>query len=1092
MRKGFIYLALVATLSCFAWGQGYAAVPSAVAHWSFDGNGLDSSGSDNDATPHGEISYLPGIHGPAAQFHGNRDYFQVANSPAMQLRGTRQFSVVVYVRPTTLSQQSILMHGLGSSTRASWFLGIQGSEPDAMLHPGSFVFGVRPGNGIAYAGVTGKAVVGQWTCLAATYDGVVLRLYVDGTLQSSVAAPLPYDSEEDLYIGGDPRLYGDFGCSWFVGLVDEVSIFDQALTADEVRSVMQRPVEAPLARDPDPAQGAGDVPQDTPLSWTPGEFAATHDVYFGTSFDAVSGAGRANPMGVLVSQNQPNAVFDPGRLQYGQAYYWRIDEVNGPSDYTIHKGVVWNFTVEPYSYPIPGAGITATASSAQANMGPENTINGSGLDAGDRHATDPTTMWLSMGKRPNWIQYQFDGSYKLEKLMVWNSNQSSEQRDRGMPISFSAKDVTVQYSVDGTVWTSLANVPQFAKASGEGGYTANTTLDFGGVMARYVKLTLDSTWSEMPASPLVGLSEVRFYYIPVQARSPSPAAGATDQSLTTTLNWRPGRDAGSHTVFFGTDSDAVANGRAACQIAVGHTFDPGTLTFGTTYYWKVDEVGATGTFPGEVWSFTTREFAVVDDFESYNDTDPLLSDAWIDGVTDGMSGSTVGHADAPFAELSIVHRGRQSMPLAYDNSEPPFYSETTRDLDAAQDWTVNGATHVNLWFRGYPALTNAGVEDDSTRYNAPAGLYAVVQDSAGRGKLMAHPAPGATAAGAWTHWKIPLSDLAAGGVDTTHVQRITIGVGDRNSPQAGGAGLLYIDDIGYGHPASLSAQAHTPQPADSAAGQSLMTTLNWQPGREGGAHRVFFGTDPIAVADGTAPAETVADPVLDPGTLDFGTTYYWRVDQVASPVTYSGEVWSFTTQEFAVVDDFEAYDEGENRIYHTWIDGTVDGASGSLVGYLDPPYAEQKIVHAGKQSMPLAYDNSKSPFYSEATRDLGAEQDWTGHGATHLSLWFRGYSAPGSLPSSPGGVQMPTNAPASLYLIVTDKAGQSRTVVHPDPSATVTPDWTEWRIPPSDLTAVDVTAVWQITLGVGDKARPEAGGTGLLYIDDIGYGHPVK
>ena len=58
------------------------------------------------------------------------------------------------------------------------------------------------------------------------------------------------------------------------------------------------------------------------------------------------------------------------------------------------------------------------------------------------------------------------------------------------------------------------------------------------------------------------------------------------------------------------------------------------------------------------------------------------------------------------------------------------------------------------------------------------------------------------------------------------------------------------------------------------------------------------------MANGTAAAQTVTDPAFDPGTLNYGTTYYWRVDEV-NTVTYPGDVWSFTTQEFAVVDDFE-------------------------------------------------------------------------------------------------------------------------------------------------------------------------------------------
>ena len=48
------------------------------------------------------------------------------------------------------------------------------------------------------------------------------------------------------------------------------------------------------------------------------------------------------------------------------------------ADGTIYKGDVWSFTAEPYGYPITS--VTATASSSQASMGPEKTIDGSGLD----------------------------------------------------------------------------------------------------------------------------------------------------------------------------------------------------------------------------------------------------------------------------------------------------------------------------------------------------------------------------------------------------------------------------------------------------------------------------------------------------------------------------------------------------------------------------------------------------------------------------------------------------------------------------------------------------------------------------------------
>ncbi len=1081
MHRKLIPLMLAVAVLGFTLDRAYAALPAPVAHWSFDGSGLDASGNHNDAKRYGNVTYVPGLYGQAAQFHGNGDYFRVANSPAIQLRSTQQFSVTAYVQPAGLTQQVILNHGLIFARRASWSLAVQGDmpAPSVPLYPGCFVFSTRvrlpidpniDPNSIETpptsppTSATAKAVAGQWAHLAATYDGATLKLYVDGILQSSVAAPLPYDSPDDLYIGGDPGSGNSIssGRSWFTGLVDDVYLFNQALTADEIQEVMQGPVQAQQATSPSPVPGATDVPEAIALRWTAGDPAAAHDVYLGQTFADVDSASRTKPTGVLVSQGQTGTAYTPSTmLDFGQTYYWRVDEIGPTPNGAIYKGNVWGFTVEPYTYSIPGASITATASDSAPGWGPENTINGAGM-TGDLHGNDSYTMWQSAGKPPQWIQYQFDKVYKLDKLLVWNSNQAIE-----FVFGTGAKNVKVEYSTDGATWTALANVPQFAMRTGQPGYAANTTVNFGGVAAQYVKLTILTNWGG--GLPQTGLSTVRFSYLPLQAHTPQPATYASGQSLGTVLSWSPGRDVISQKVYFGTDPNAVANGTAAAQIVTGHAFNPGPLNYGTTYYWRVDEIGTGGAYPGEVWSFTTREFAPVDDFESYNDTTHRLRDTWIDGRTDGKSGSTVGYLTAPFTEQTIVHGGQQSMPLAYDNSKAPFYSETTRDLGVPQDWTDHGATHLALWFR-------------AAQHNAPAGLYVVIQDNAGHSKLVAHPDPAATTTGAWTRWTIPLSDLTAAGVQTTQVRKITLGVGNRTSPTAGGAGTVFIDDIGFGHPADLPVQAHTPQPANGAVGRSLTTALSWRPGRDAGSHQVFFGTDPDAVANGATAAKTIGDCVFDPGPLNYGTTYYWRVDEV-NTVTYRGAVWSFTTQEWNVVDDFESYNDADYCIFDVWINGFADKKSGSRVGYLDAPFVEQTIVHGGHQSMPLVYDNSQTPFYSEATRSFAAAQDWTGHGATHLDLWFRGNPATGA---------KQTNTPAPLYVIVTDRAGTSQTVVHPNPSATVLTSWTEWRIPLSDLAGVKLTAVQKLRLGVGDRDYPNAGGPGTIYIDDIGYGGPVK
>ncbi|MDI9430416.1 MAG: discoidin domain-containing protein, partial [Planctomycetota bacterium] len=376
-----------------------------------------------------------------------------------------------------------------------------------------------------------------------------------------------------------------------------------------------------LAYDPSPEDGAIDVPRDVVLSWMPGEYAATHDVYFGTSFDDVNTASRSNPMDLLVSENQTGTTFDlPDILDFETTYYWRVDEVNAAPDNTIYKGTTWSFTAEPFAYPVTN--IVATSNGiSEDRTGPQNTVNGSGLTADDQHSIASGDMWLAKPVEGEslWIQYEFDRLCKLHQMLVWNYNEQFE-----MILGFGLKDVTVEYSQDGAEWTVLGDV-QLNQATASATYTANTAIDFEGVAAKFVRLTVNSGWGGMGQ---YGLSEVRFMYIPVQAREPQPADGAADVSVESALAWRAGRDAVSHEVYLGADPDAL---EPAATVA-GTSYAPGALNLATTYYWQVNAAQETESWDGAVWSFATQDYLVVDDFESYTDdidAGEAIFDTWL-------------------------------------------------------------------------------------------------------------------------------------------------------------------------------------------------------------------------------------------------------------------------------------------------------------------------------------------------------------------------------------------------------------------------------------------------------------------------------
>jgi hypothetical protein len=270
----------------------------------------------------------------------------------------------------------------------------------------------------------------------------------------------------------------------------------------------------------------------------------------------------------------------------------------------------------------------------------------------------------------------------------------------------------------------------------------------------------------------------------------------------------------------------------------------------------------------------------------------------------------------------------------------------------------------------------------------------------------------------------------------------------------------------------------SPDPANGAVDVKQTKILTWTPGVYADSHEVYFGTDKEAVrnADAGSPeykgAGDLGAESFDPGKLLWNTTYYWRIDEAnnTNPDSpWTGNVWSFTTANFLVVDDFESYndldpeDPESNRIFNAWIDGYDDPTNGSLVGYDNPPFAEQNIVHGGNQSMPVFYDNSVG--YSEATLTLTYPRDWTENGVTTLSIWFRGNS---------------DNAAETFYVALNGSA----VVSHDNPDAAQITTWTQWTI---DLQAfgVNLANVNTIAIGLGNKNNPVAGGSGTMYFDDI-------
>jgi len=527
------------------------------------------------------------------------------------------------------------------------------------------------------------------------------------------------------------------------------------------------------AKRPYPAQDATDVPIRPVLTWTPGAYveglSPQHKIFFSTDFDEVSGGIGGT------TQDASDYPAPDSPLEFATTYYWRVDEANSVSGWD--QGDVWVFTTEPLAYPIPVENITVTASGS-SDTDPYNTINGSGLDDSDLHSIDPDAMWLSSPSEPNqvWIEYEFDKTYKLQQMLVWNYNGMSLLTWHG----FNA--VTVEYSEDEEAWAALANVSEFVQAPGTNAYAPDIVDGLTGITAKHIRITAHSNFSQGVLNQF-GLSEARFLYIPTQARELSPAAGSTDVDPAVELSWRAGREADTHELYVGSDPDNLP----LVETVTGSpyaAYDTGQLDLqlGQTYYWQITEVNAAevpATWEGAILSFDVRDSLVVDDFESYtNDAETYsrVFQTWIDGagytnpveVPGNGTGSYIGHdpGSGDIMEKDIVHGGVQSAPIYYGNNGQTI-SEVSRSFAEPQDWTRAGAKTLSIAFHG--AADNTGqlyVKINNTRVNYDIDATHIATD-------------------AWQVWNIDLSTVNA---SLQSVTRMTIGV-------AGGSGIVYVDDI---------------------------------------------------------------------------------------------------------------------------------------------------------------------------------------------------------------------------------------------------------------------------------------------------------
>ncbi|HEC02834.1 MAG TPA: hypothetical protein ENI81_04780 [Phycisphaerales bacterium] len=684
--------------------------PSLVIYYSFDEVSdvvADQSGNGHDGAVTGDITADPdGVRNGAAKF-ATGSYLDL-DGPSIPTEHipTSGMTLAAWIKCENTGGHHAIFNARASDS--TWLV-----HPEARSN-GQFRWLLRASGGTTIFDIrAGSVTWDEWLHFAGMYDKASGKasLYVNGELVREENIANPQDIAGDWGLGARVG-YNIDNARPFTGLMDMFWLFKRALGQDEIEKAMQGEAYA-YALSPDPADGA--VYPDTwaNISWSSGDFAVSHDVYFGDNADDVRagtvGSFQGNQAAANLIVGFPGYPYPEGLIP-GTTYYWRIDEVNEADPNSPWRGPVWSFSVPPKTAHNPDP-----------------------ADGAESVALDATFSWTpGFGSRLHTIYFgdNFDD---------------------------------VNDAVDGT-----------AKGT-----------------ATYTPAALDPEkvyyWRVDEFDALVThKGEVWGFTTPGAVGNPGPANGAVDVQMVATLNWTPADNAASHELYFGADPDAVRNATTTSPEYVGpkslgaEDYDPGGLAWDSSYAWRVDEVYPDKTVKGLVWTFATADFLLVDDFESYNDIDPpdeasnRIFDKWIDGFGTTTNGALVGNDMPPYAEQTVVHGGAQSMIYSYDNNLKT--SEATLTLVWPRDWTQEGVGKLSLWYRG-----------DST--NAAEQLFVALNGSA----VVYHDDLAAAQTSSWTEWVIDLEAFT--GVDLTNVNTITIGLGTKDSPAAGGTGKMYFDDI---------------------------------------------------------------------------------------------------------------------------------------------------------------------------------------------------------------------------------------------------------------------------------------------------------
>jgi hypothetical protein len=631
--------------------------------------------------------------------------------------------------------------------------------------------------------------------------------------------------------------------------IDEVN--SNGTTTGDVWSFTTTSGSAPgAASSPSPSNSATDVSTTADLSWTAGSGATSRDVYFGTSSPGAS------------QGNQTATTFDTGTMDANTTYYWRIDEVNSAGTTT---GTVWSFTTE-----VEGTGAFQQDSgtdgivSMEAENYDANTSQGShdwisvttpsgytGTAAMNTTPNDDTNQNTNYAANSPRLDFEVD-FVKTGTHYIWIRGYGASGSDDSCHAGLDGAEIStcdrISTFSSSYTWSkaTMDSVDATFNVASTGVQTVNVWMREDGFVFDKIVLTTNSSYTPTGNGPAE--SSRSGGSAPGQATSPSPANSATGVSITADLSWTAGSGATSHDVYFGTSSPGTSQGNQTAT-----TFDTGTMTNNTTYYWRIDEVNAQGTTTGTVWSFTTIVAAP--------------------GQATSPSPSNSATGVSITADLSwTAGSGATSHDVYFGTSSPG----TSQGNQTATTFDTGTMTNTVWNFTTIAAVPGAASSPSPANSATGVSITADLSWTAGSGATSRDVYFGTSSPGA------SQGNQTATTFDTGTMANDTIYYWRIDEVNAGGTttGTVWSFTTIVAAPGAAS----SPSPANSAADVSITADLSWSAGSGATSRDVYFGTTSPGTSQGNQTATT-----FDTGSMSNNTTYYWRIDEInAGPLVPYG------------------------------------------------------------------------------------------------------------------------------------------------------------------------------------------------------------